>query len=451
MPVQRLMRYSLLLKELLKNTDSEHGDWGRLKLALGKVKVVATKVDRGAGSKRKQRRVSQMARIEAERLEETRILAMTSLEDLDGECNGSLRHQRGVGGADNSFKNSPMSMSSSPIASQRAGGHRLSSDRGTVLKQVLRRHSAAFRAASRFRGAASIANRRRHSESARMAAAAGEARRQRQLADKKVSRNDDYKSTPIPHDLISEKSSVDAQGARILVRKFEDGRTETCKLETGVVVTRWPDGSRLYVFQDGVRLRREPDGTKIQTSPKGMVLTVRPDGSRSQVNPGGSETHTTAGGVKVTRHVNGVEILRRRDGSRLQTNPDGSTIERMPNGIRRTTYADGTVKTRYPDGRWVQVNVLGVQIVRHIDGVMVQTDPDGTTIFISPDGSTLQESPDGSCVEQNADGVKVLTAVDGRQFVLGENDKITDKAVPKGFNPKVHRVGNVRRGSSAHI
>ena len=48
-PVQRLMRYKLLLRDLIKKTDREHGDYDLLKTAIEKLQVVAMKVNEATG------------------------------------------------------------------------------------------------------------------------------------------------------------------------------------------------------------------------------------------------------------------------------------------------------------------------------------------------------------------------------------------------------------------
>eukprot|EP00941_MAST-03F_sp_MAST-3F-sp1_P005187 g5187.t1 len=458
MPVQRLMRYSLLLQELVKNTNESREDWDELKLALGKVRVVAAKVDRGAGKRLSIVKLERFMEMEEQRIEERRILALQTLDEVNFETTSTVARYPGRSS----------SLPEDAFRTQRS--KRMSPERHEYLHKALRKHTRVIRALARMqfhkrrkqsfdgssyreiiRGAVSIAtlaaaaraNRRKEATFRMVEAARDNAEKlAKLLADRRhdeEKRNDVLRKnlqSSTPNAVLLKTEECGRRKGDVVVKFYSDGSTHTYKKKSDTNVIRYKNGVRVYLFKDGVQLRKETDGTKIQTSPEGMVLTVRSDGSRSQVNPDGSETHTNKDGTKVTTHPNGVTILRRVDGSRVQTNVDGSTIARDSDGTKKTTYADGTIKTRFPDGHWVQVNVQGVQIVQKLDGTMVQTDTDGTIITIYTDGSRFQESSDGSSVETDAQGMKVYTAVDGRQFVLDENDRLTAEEVPEKFKRK---------------
>lgn len=94
MPVQRIPRYELILKDMIKHTPHDHPDHGSLQLALGEIKTLADRMNRG------EKEVDQAER-EAERLRdlETTIEGMTELvtptrrlirQDLVAEVKGTI-------------------------------------------------------------------------------------------------------------------------------------------------------------------------------------------------------------------------------------------------------------------------------------------------------------------------------------------------------------------------
>lgn len=94
MPVQRIPRYELILKDMIKHTPHDHPDHGSLQLALGEIKTLADRMNRG------EKEVDQAER-EADRLRELEgtIEGMTNLvtptrrlirQDLVAEVKGSI-------------------------------------------------------------------------------------------------------------------------------------------------------------------------------------------------------------------------------------------------------------------------------------------------------------------------------------------------------------------------
>jgi hypothetical protein len=163
--------------------------------------------------------------------------------------------------------------------------------------------------------------------------------------------------------------------------------------EDGKIIKQYENNKKEVIFPNsGLKKELFEDGYQVSYFKNKDIKQLYPDGKEVYLY---AENNTV-----VTKFPNGLRVFKFSNGQIEKNFPDGTKIVNYADGTIRNVYNDGVEEVFFNDGSLQKVDKNGIITVEYSDGIQDTIYPDESKIRKYPDGRITKINSDGSVVEQ---------------------------------------------------
>ena len=163
--------------------------------------------------------------------------------------------------------------------------------------------------------------------------------------------------------------------------------------EDGKIIKQYENNKKEVIFPiSGLKKELFEDGYQVSYFKNKDIKQLYPDGKEVYLY---AENNTV-----VTKFPNGLRVFKFSNGQIEKNFPDGTKIVNYADGTIRNVYNDGVEEVFFNDGSLQKIDKNGIITVEYSDGIQDTIYPDESKIRKYPDGKITKINSNGSIVEQ---------------------------------------------------